>query len=299
MTGQEEHGARPETGLNAFASNVTSQGGEDGILAEVFRRIGAPQRYCVEFGAWNGEYLSNAWSFWHEQGWAALLIEGDERRCEALAASIEPFEGVRAVQRWVSPSGGDRLDAILREVGAPHDFDLLSIDIDGDDYYIFESLSSFRPRCVIVEHNPTIPPDIDVVQGPGEYFGASARALLRLAHEKDYRLCACTSTNSIFVDAAVFDSLGVPEPALEDVFPRDGLIYMISAYDGALMLNQVPCYLHRIKHPRRLRLRPPGPAHPKLAGPDGLIRVEVALSVSEPEAAGRPTGRAEGEQTER
>jgi hypothetical protein len=289
MAGNDDKTAGRPPGLAAYAADVTSQGGEDGILREIFRRLGTERGYCVEFGAWDGEHLSNTWSLWHEAGWSACLIEGDEERSRALEASVASFERVRVLRRWVSPSGEDRLDALLASVGAPEEPDLVSIDIDGDDYHVFASLDAFRPVCVVVEHNPTIPPEVDLVQRPGSYIGASARALLRLAHEKAYRLCACTLTNSLFVAEGAFGRLGIDEPALEAVFPRAALTWVLSAFDGSLLLSQVPGYVHRLKHRRgtlwpRDRRRAPA----EVVGPSRPIPVEITLPRSVPEERGRP-----------
>lgn len=272
------------SGLNEYAEVVTSQWGEDGIVAEIFLRLAPRHRYCVEFGAWDGKHLSNVWRLWHEQGWRGLLIEGDAERFKVLDAAVAEFADVRAVHRFVTPEGPDRLDALLAEAGAPEDLDLVSIDIDGDDYYVFESLEAHRPRCVIVEHNSTIPPKLDIVQERGEYFGCSARALLRLAHEKGYRLCACTRTNSIFVRESEFETLAIEEPALETAFPPDELTHVISSYDGALLVERVPIHQHKLKRARIVDLRRQKAKHPRLAGPDTAIPVVIEQPRRDPEA---------------
>jgi len=236
----------PQENLACYAANTSSQYGEDGIIAEIFQRIGIRSKCCVEFGAWDGKYLSNTWALWHEQGWAAILIEGEKDRHASLQADLAAFPGVRAVSAYVRPEGENSLDQILARESCPHDLDLLSIDVDGDEYHIWKSLSRFRPRVVIVEHNPTIPPELDLVQKPGEYFGASSGSLTRLAHEKGYRLVACTDTNSIFVADEDFPKLGMPEPDVRSIFPRTGLSYLINAYDGRIFMSQNPVYSRKI-----------------------------------------------------
>jgi hypothetical protein len=233
-------------GLAAFAGNVTSQSGEDGILAEIFRRIGTAHRSCVEFGAWNGKHLSNTWSMWHEQGWRAVLIEGEPERHAALASSLADFPRVRAICAYVRPEGENSLDSLLARCGLERDFDLLSIDVDGDDYHIWRGLNRFQARVVVVEYNPTIPPELELVQRKGGYFGASARSLVSLASTKGYRLACCTKTNCIFVDAACWDALGLGAFTLEDVFPRGHLTYVINSYDGKTYLNRIPTYSHQL-----------------------------------------------------
>ncbi len=229
--------------LDQHASNIVSQNGEDGILAEIFRRIEPRSRLCVEFGAWDGKHLSNTWALWHESGWSAVLIEGDRERFLQLEKSITSFPSVKAVHAFVAASGPSSLDSLLgREGVSPDGVDLLSIDIDGDDYHVWSSLTTYRPRVVVVEYNPTIPPELDLVQRQGEYFGASAAALTRLARDKGYGLAACTATNCIYVHRDDFPALSIPELDLSAGFDRSQLCYVINAYDGRTFLTTKPVY---------------------------------------------------------
>lgn len=252
-----------------FRKVVTSQWGEDGIIEEIFRRIGTENEFCVEFGAWDGKHLSNSWDLWHNKGWSAILIEGDRERCDALAQSLRDFPKAKAHHAYVAAEGENSLDHILTRLGAPPRLDLLSIDIDSDDYYVFESLRSFTPRLVVVEYNPTVPPETDLVQARGEYFGASARALVRLARGKGYKLVCCTETNCFFVLDADFARLGIPEPSLEEVFPREHLTYVITSQAGRAYLsrrNPTYAFLDRatLWNLIRSRLRARLSKHPKL-----------------------------------
>ena len=91
---------------------------------------------------------------------------------------------------------------------------------------------------------------MDLVGTPGTRLGASARSLCLLAARKGYRLAACTTTNLVFVAGADFPSLGIPEPTLEAVMPRDQLTYVVTDYDGSVYLTRAPTYVF---------LRPLGP----------------------------------------
>jgi hypothetical protein len=226
----------------SFRKAVTSQWGEDGIIAEIFRRIGTENKCCVEFGAWDGKYLSNTWDLWHNKDWSAILIEGEAERAKALEKSVQDFEKVKTHNALVTAQQENSLDSILAKLKAPTNLDLLSIDIDGDDYYIFESLKRFIPRLVVIEYNPTIPPELDLVQAQGEYFGASALALVNLAKAKDYGLVCCTETNCFFVHGPDYPKLKMLEPPLHEVFPRDHITYVITAFDGRAFLSQQPTY---------------------------------------------------------
>ena len=233
----------PQQSLSEYSKNITSQNGEDGILAEIFRRIGITSKTCIEFGAWDGIHLSNTWHLWHDQGWTALLIEGEPSRYTSLRDSLAAYPTVTALHAFIGLEGSSKLDHILNRAQWPGpQFDLLSIDIDGDDYSVWDSLEEFRPRVVVIEYNPSIPPEADMVQAPGEYFGASASALVRLGHRKRYRLSALTATNCIFVADEDFARLAIPEVSLAREFDRSRLSYIINAYDGRTFLYSHPIF---------------------------------------------------------
>ena len=231
--------------LASFARNITSQNGEDGLLEEIFRRLGDKNRWCLEVGAWDGTHLSNTCAFWRDHGWSAVLIECNDESFAGLKNNTHDFPNVRVFHRRVTTAGGDSLDAILKEAGAPQDVDLVSIDVDGNDYYVLESLQTFTPRVIIIEHNPTIPPEVEVVQkpdAPRARFGASAGALVVLARKKGYGLAANTWCNCIFVRDTEFSRLGYTPLDITKTFSREGLVYLMNCYNGKLFLNQSPVY---------------------------------------------------------
>lgn len=129
------------------SGNVTSQTGEDGLLAALFDRIGTSNRCCFEVGAGDGVYLSNTKAL-RDDDWSAVLIEADDGLFAKLCGFFS-FK-VLAVRHRIGP---DCLDLILRTFGVPADLDLGIIDIDGQDYYAFEGLKAFRPRVMLVEFN--------------------------------------------------------------------------------------------------------------------------------------------------
>jgi hypothetical protein len=130
-----------------FSRNVTSQFGEDGMIAKIFELIGVENHWCVEFGAWDGKYLSNTWDLINNKGWHAVLMEGHEERAAKLAESYAERSGEVFVKHaFVGWEGRHRLDVILSETPIPPEFDLLSIDIDGNDWHVWNALDAFHPR---------------------------------------------------------------------------------------------------------------------------------------------------------
>jgi Methyltransferase FkbM domain len=228
--------------LKEFENNIQSQFGEDGVIAEIFKKIGIENKICIEFGAWDGIHLSNTWNLWKNLGWESLLIEGDPVKYKELTENIKKFPNVKALNVYVSFEGENSLDNILKNFNFPKNIDLLSIDIDGDDYYILESLNNFSPRLIIIEYNPTIPQDIELIQSKGEYFGASALSILKLSHQKKYKLVHMTETNMFLLNEDDFTKLEIEEQLLEDLFISKNLAYIVSAYDGKTFLIGTPPY---------------------------------------------------------
>lgn len=223
--------------LKRYENNIQSQFGEDGVIAEIFNKIGIENKICVEFGAWDGIHLSNTWNLWKNLGWECLLIEGDKNKYNDLIETTKTSSNVKTLNAYVSFEGVNTLDNILEKFNFPKNIDLLSIDIDGDDYYILESLRRFSPRLILIEYNPTIPPEIELIQSKGEYFGASARSILKLSHQKKYKLIHMTETNMFLLNEDDFSRLKIEEAPLEELCLKKHLAYIISGYDGKTFLT--------------------------------------------------------------
>src|SRR6202044_3183268 len=119
----------------------------------------------------------------------AVLIERDNARFAALRRTHAGRDGVIALNRMVGWEGRDRLDEILATTAIPPDFDVLCIDIDGNDYHVWAALDRYRPKVVVIEYNPTIPNEIAFVQAPDPAVaqGASLAAVAELGERKGYR----------------------------------------------------------------------------------------------------------------
>ncbi len=227
----------------AYTKNVTSQFGEDGIIAELFKRIGTTSKLCVEFGAWDGKHCSNTWKLWHEEGWAAVLIESLQSRVDRLRLDLAGYPKVIPHVAFVKAEGPQSLDAMLPALVGTQAIDLMSIDIDSDDGLIFEKLQTYLPRVAIIEYNPTIPPHMSLMQKEGEYCGTSAKALVDIGKKKGYTLIALTTTNCFFVKDEELPKLQLDViPTLEELFQYENLTYVISSYGGGLAATRVPMY---------------------------------------------------------
>ena len=225
--------------LREFRGNITSQFGEDGIIAKIFNIIGETNKFCIEFGAWDGRLYSNTWTLINNGRWRGILIEGDSRRFQDLIASYEGKQNVVLVNKYVGLSGEFCLMLSLKAAACPNDLDFLSIDIDGMDYYIWESLEHFNPRLVVIEFNPTIPNDVFFIQPRDQSFnqGASLLALIELAGQKGYELVVTTDANAFFVRSDLFHLFGIKDNSIGAIHNPGGYESRIfQLFDGTLVL---------------------------------------------------------------
>jgi len=178
-----------------------AQSGEDKIAARLFENIGTVNETAVEFGALDGVHNSNTAHF-REHGWTCHLFD---------SGPLDPM-----VSREVVTA--ENVNDVFSFHEVPYEFDLLSIDIDGNDLWVWQALA-YRPRVVIIEYNPiwgikksrTVPYDPDRQWDGTVYYGASMRALIRLGKRKGYALVAATRSNLIFALAGLSPAFQVEE----------------------------------------------------------------------------------------
>jgi hypothetical protein len=219
---------------------VYSQNEEDGVLEELFERAGIRRGVCVDVGAHDGVYLSNTANLIKHHGWSGVLIEADPEKHAALAANMRDCEGTTCLQRLVSWSGPDGLDAILSALGVPPRFELLSIDVDSVDYYIWEGLRDHVPAVVVIEYNPSIPNHVRYVQPRNGSIshGNSLRSLIELGAQKGYRPVHVTPTNVILVEHELAARLDLPERSIDELRDdRPLMTCVFQGFDGTLLLD--------------------------------------------------------------
>lgn len=147
----EQNKINEDNWLLKYKKNIASQNGEDGILKKIFEIIGEKNKWCVEFGAWNGKLFSNTYNLITNKGWFGVLIEADKDKYGELIESYRGNDKVACIHKLIEFDGENSIDNVLADTPVPMYFDLLSIDIDGGDYYIWESVKKYRPRAVVIE----------------------------------------------------------------------------------------------------------------------------------------------------
>jgi len=193
--------------LNRYEFKVFSQAGEDGIISEIFNRIGTTNKFFVEFGVGNG--LENNSAYLLVKGWQGYWIEGSDRFCQSIRQSFEDLIANQQLTLKNTFITGENIEDLFRKGNVPTELDLLSIDIDGNDYWVWQAITNYRPRVVILEYNAIYPPESSWVMqyNPSHqwkynsHMGSSLKALEKLGHQKGYKLVACSfsGVNAFFV----------------------------------------------------------------------------------------------------
>jgi hypothetical protein len=234
--------------LLVHGAQYFSQNYEDGMIAEIFRRIGTTSKTFVEVGA--GDGTENNTSALLAVGWSGWWIDGDEATCEMIESWIHATPGAasKLKVRHALVSPGD-IQSHFSSLGIPAEVDLFSLDIDLDTYHIWKSLRDFRPRVVVVEYNAGFAPDVEWVHAyksggswdGTQVFGASLKAFELLGASHGYSLVGCdiTGINAFFVrDDLAGDKFVAPYTAENHYEPARYYL------------------LHRWGHPSRMTLVP-------------------------------------------
>ena len=190
-----------------FEHQVFSQNGEDGILLEIFRRIGVSARSFVELGTGSGLQCNT--TFWLSQGWHGWWVEGNPKAPRRIGRQFaQPLaeKRLRLISSWIT---AENVAGLLQSNEVPAEVDLLSLDLDRNTYWIWSALEPIRPRVLVVEYNASYPASVDwkVPYDPAKgwnrtfHFGASLKALELLGRRLGYALVGCESTgiNCFFV----------------------------------------------------------------------------------------------------
>jgi hypothetical protein len=196
--------------LNDYEFRVFSQWGEDGIIQHLIRSIDIPKKYFVEFGVQDYRE-SNTRFLLVNNNWSGLVMDGSAANIERIIKDLVYWAyDLKPVQAFVTR---DNINELLRKNGVTGEIGLLSIDIDGNDFWVWRAIEVINPAIVVVEYNyrfgrqaaVTIPYkekfDRTRTAHAPIYFGASLQALCWLGKRKGYVFVGCGSNgvNAFFV----------------------------------------------------------------------------------------------------
>ena len=171
--------------LSVFEQRVFSQTKGDGIIRIIFDKIGVTNKFFVEFGVQSGiecnsRYLRDI------KKWNGLTMDCGDNLLPSTKKEMINAENV---------------EKLFKKYDVPKEFDMLSIDIDSNEYWVWKAIKNYSPRLVIIEYNATFKPTESKVMKyiPNQVwdgtwnFGASLLALKKLGVEKGYTLIYCDS----------------------------------------------------------------------------------------------------------
>jgi hypothetical protein len=214
---------------------VYSQCDEDGTLLFLFAVLGSKSKTSVEICAGDGRECNTA-NLIRNHGWYGLLVDGNkqavDRGAQFFATSRDTYVfPPKFVCSWITRGN---VNALLQEHGFQGEIDLLSLDLDGIDWWIWQALDVVSPRVVVLEYQDilgaerswTVPYDdnfdasrFSKTNEMPNFAGASLAAFVKLGRSKGYRLVGVNryGFNAFFVRNGVGDDL-IPEVAASDCF---------------------------------------------------------------------------------
>lgn len=210
--------------LNDREFGVFSQWGEDGILQYLIHRVPIVNRVFVEFGTSN--YVeSNTRFLLQNDNWAGLVIDSSPENIAFIRS--QSYYWRHTLTAECASVDRDNINVILRGAGFEGKIGLLSIDIDGNDYWVWQAIDCITPVIVVCEYNSLLGPDrqLSVPYDPQFsrrrahysclYFGASLAALCALARRRGYALVGSNSAgnNAFFVRHDLMGDIPEQSPA--------------------------------------------------------------------------------------
>ena len=189
---------------------VFSQSGDDGIIQYLIHKVDIPNKTFIEFGVEN--YVeSNTRFLLKNDNWSGLLIDGGQKSIDYIKADDIYYQHkLEVIHSFIT---AENINELITRGGLSGEIGLLSVDIDGNDYWIWKAIQVVQPVIVVVEYNSvmgkeravTVPYKADFVREKEHYshlyFGASLKALCTLAEEKGYYFVGSNSygNNAYFV----------------------------------------------------------------------------------------------------
>ena len=251
--------ARTDGPLATHEFRVFSQWGEDGILRHLLRHVQVNRKVFVEFGVETYAEANTRWLLVNG-GWSGLVIDGSESNIAAIRRDpIYWQHHIKAAQAFITR---ENIDALLREHGLTGEIGLLSVDIDGVDYWVWEAVTAVQPAIVVAEYNSLFGPDRAVTvpydakfqraeaHYSHSYYGASLAALIALGRRKGMAFVGSNSAanNAFFVRRDLLRAPlreltaaeGYVRRGFREARDRDGNLAFPTFEEEAAIVNALP-----------------------------------------------------------
>ena len=194
--------------IQDYEFKVFSQNGEDGIIQFLIQNTEIKNKIFVEFGVETYKEANTKFLLLNN-GWSGLIIDGDKDAMEKIASSDLHWKyDLKSIGNFITK---DNINEIIKSAGIEGEIGLLSVDIDGNDYWVFENIDCVNPQILIMEYNSmfgdihkiSVPYDENFARSQKHYsnlyYGASIAALCDIANKKGYDLVGSNSFgNNLF-----------------------------------------------------------------------------------------------------
>ncbi|KQS52736.1 MAG: hypothetical protein KAF41_01570 [Flavobacterium sp.] len=246
--------------LDEVEFQVFSQRGEDGVLQYLISKIDIPNKIFIEFGV-ETYTESNTRFLLINDNWSGLVIDGSEKNIDFIKKDFIYWKyDITAKKSFITK---DNIDDLISSYTDIKDIGLLSVDIDGNDYWVWEAINCINPRIVVCEYNSaygpekklTIPYKENFVRNIEHYselyFGASLAAFCDLAEKKGYQFVGTTSAgvNAYFVRNDLvrpFNTYtakeGFNESANRDSKTKEGKLSFLRHSERLKLIEEMPIF---------------------------------------------------------
>ncbi len=212
--------------LEKYGFKVYSQSDEDGIIEEIFNRIGTTNKKFIEFGVENG--LESNSHYLLLKGWNGLWIEGSIEKYEEIKIKFKSAIVNKKLTVTNAFINKENINELISSSGIEGEIDFLSVDIDGNDIYVWKNIKVVNPRVVCIEYNGKIAPSSDWVQpyNPNhiwdgtDFVGSSLNYINKIAKEKGYILVGTnvSGVNAFFIRNDLYGEKFYKSENLEDFY---------------------------------------------------------------------------------
>lgn len=226
----EANSTKAINNLREVEFQVFSQFGDDGIIQWIISRIAFPFKTFIEFGVENYQEANTRFLLVNNY-WSGLVIDGSREHIDGLKQ--ERIYTAYDLQAKASFITAENINGLLTSSGFPKELGILSIDIDGNDYWVWSAIDTFDPVLVICEYNAlfgfdaplTIQYNPEFVRGtqyPFNYYGASLRSLYDLARRRDYSFIGCNSAGN---NAYFLKNTYMQQSGIKALTPEEGYVF--------------------------------------------------------------------------
>ena len=217
--------------INKFGIKIYSQNDEDGIILYIFKHIGIKTKKFVEIGVENGTEC-NTTNLLKNFNWKGIQIEGSKKLYNDAKIQLKKIlekkkNNLKLLNIFVTKKN---INQILKK-NCGKEIDLLSVDVDGNDFWIWKAINCVKPRLVIIEYNSFFGSNISATikynskfswdhRNNKSYYGASLKALEKLGKQKKYILVGVdkNGVNAFFVRNDLAKYINLKSKKTEEIF---------------------------------------------------------------------------------